>query len=260
MAWIMADQKLKDHPKTLDLMNLMIWDVDVTIGKLFRFWWWCVDYAEDGDLRKHNDARIAMAVGLNGIYGKEFVDAMVKSGWIDRDPYFRVHDWWDCIGKFLEIKYKQKPEKYQRVRMLYDGSKNIQENTTDTIKQTDKTKQVKRFTPPTLEEVSSYCQERKNSIDPQAFIDKNLSIGWVVGKNRSPMKDWKATIRTWEKNNKTFTQETQTKKRPVFFIIQEYRVLKWEKSRMKSELMNKGYTEHEIEEGFYQIDKELAVK
>ena len=57
---------------------------------------------------------------------------------------------------------------------------------------------AKRFTPPTLEEVTAYCIERGNSIDPQHFIDHYTSNGWLVGKNK--MKDWKAAVRTWEKN------------------------------------------------------------
>jgi hypothetical protein len=56
----------------------------------------------------------------------------------------------------------------------------------------------RRFVTPTVEEVKTYCKERGNGIDPQLFIDKNTAIGWVVGKNRTPMKDWKAAIRTWE--------------------------------------------------------------
>lgn len=56
----------------------------------------------------------------------------------------------------------------------------------------------KRFVPPTLEEVQSYCLERKNRVDPQRFIDYYTSNGWVVGKNK--MKDWKAAVRTWERN------------------------------------------------------------
>lgn len=57
----------------------------------------------------------------------------------------------------------------------------------------------KKFTKPTLEEVKSYCQERNNNIDAEHFIDYYESNGWKVGRNS--MKDWKATIRTWEKNN-----------------------------------------------------------
>lgn len=52
------------------------------------------------------------------------------------------------------------------------------------------------FTPPTLDEVSAYCQGRSNNVSPQRFIDFYESKGWMVGKNK--MKDWKAAIRTWE--------------------------------------------------------------
>ena len=61
------------------------------------------------------------------------------------------------------------------------------------------TRTKRKFVIPTVEEVKTYCKERKNNIDPGMFIDKNTAIGWVVGKNHTPMKDWKATIRTWEK-------------------------------------------------------------
>lgn len=57
---------------------------------------------------------------------------------------------------------------------------------------------VGRFTPPSLDEVKAYCQERKNNVDPQTFIDFYASKGWYVGKNK--MRDWKAAVRTWEKN------------------------------------------------------------
>lgn len=54
----------------------------------------------------------------------------------------------------------------------------------------------KRFTPPTLAEVTAYCRERQNAVDPQRFIDYYTANGWKVGKNS--MKDWKAAVRTWE--------------------------------------------------------------
>lgn len=56
----------------------------------------------------------------------------------------------------------------------------------------------KRFTPPTLEEVKAYCQERGNTLDAERFIDYYTSNGWQVGKNK--MRDWKAAVRTWERN------------------------------------------------------------
>ena len=63
---------------------------------------------------------------------------------------------------------------------------------------------AKRFYPPTLDEVKQYCEERKNNIDPMAFIDFYSSKGWMIGKNR--MKDWKAAVRTWERKRKEESQ------------------------------------------------------
>lgn len=79
------------------------------------------------------------------------------------------------------------------------------------IKEKEQNKQTKtkRFTKPTLEEVEQYCSERKNSIDAQTFIDYYESKGWLVGK--TPMKDWKAAIRNWERrkeNNNTTTNKS----------------------------------------------------
>lgn len=62
----------------------------------------------------------------------------------------------------------------------------------------DKPQKRARFIAPTLEEVRQYCRERNSTVDPQRFIDYYTANGWRVGKN--PMKDWKASVRTWEKN------------------------------------------------------------
>ena len=70
-------------------------------------------------------------------------------------------------------------------------------------------KPPKRFTAPTLEEVKAYCVERKNNVDAERFIDYYTANGWKVGKN--PMKDWKAAVRSWERNDfgKPKTAETE---------------------------------------------------
>lgn len=65
------------------------------------------------------------------------------------------------------------------------------------------------FVPPTVEEVSAYCQERGNTIDPEAFVAFYDSKGWKVGKN--PMKNWKSAVITWEK------RQDKTKARPEKF-------------------------------------------
>ena len=55
------------------------------------------------------------------------------------------------------------------------------------------------FKPPTIDEVRAYCIERRNRVDPEAWFNHYTSNGWMVG--RTKMKDWRAAVRTWEKNN-----------------------------------------------------------
>jgi len=73
----------------------------------------------------------------------------------------------------------------------------------NSIEQNRREKNKSRFIIPSLSEVSNYCLERNNSVNPQSFIDFYESKGWVIGKNK--MKNWQAAVRTWESrdNNKT---------------------------------------------------------
>ena len=65
-----------------------------------------------------------------------------------------------------------------------------------TIPQGSVEKSVKRFVKPTIEQIKAYCEERNNGIDAEDFYYFYESKGWKIGS--SPMKDWKAAIRTWE--------------------------------------------------------------
>ena len=52
-----------------------------------------------------------------------------------------------------------------------------------------------------IDKIQEYLNELNcNYFTGQYFYDKQESTGWVVGTNKSPMKDWKATIRTWIAN------------------------------------------------------------
>lgn len=85
----------------------------------------------------------------------------------------------------------------------------------------------KRFVPPTVEEVRAYCEERKNGIDPQRFVDFYQSKNWWVGKNK--MTDWKASVRTWEGINKKQQKEIQDKNKFNQFEQNKYDFDKLEK-------------------------------
>jgi len=84
-----------------------------------------------------------------------------------------------------------------------DGSP---ETETETERETETEKDItlisnreRGFKKPSISEIGDYCKERNNPIDPESFFDFYESKNWMIGKNK--MKDWKAAVRTWEKNN-----------------------------------------------------------
>lgn len=74
-------------------------------------------------------------------------------------------------------------------------------NNTDIITNTNLTiiGKTKKFIKPTIEEIRDYCIEIGANINPEQFYDYYESKGWMIGKNK--MKDWKAAVRTWKRNN-----------------------------------------------------------
>lgn len=95
-------------------------------------------------------------------------------------------------------------------KMITGINKNVKENNTceyiheftkvNSCIREKETKIQKLFIPPKVEEVAEYCEERQNGINAQYFVDYYQSKGWYVGKSK--MKDWKASVRTWEQNCK----------------------------------------------------------
>ena len=72
----------------------------------------------------------------------------------------------------------------------------------------------KRFVKPTVDEVRAYCAERGNRVDAQAFVDFYEAKGWKVGS--SPMKDWKAAVRTWEQRDTAQRKPTRPNRQRDF--------------------------------------------
>lgn len=101
-----------------------------------------------------------------------------------------------CRKCHKNVEFGNYPINVQRV-----SNKSKQEKEIELEKDTEIEKERKRprFSPPSLDEVSAYCTERRNKVDPQTFIDFYESKGWIVGKTK--MKDWKASVRTWEKRD-----------------------------------------------------------
>ena len=63
-----------------------------------------------------------------------------------------------------------------------------------------------RFVAPTVKDVAAYCQERRNNVDPQRFVDYYTANGWTQGRGK-PIKDWRAAVRTWEGSSRDTKHE-----------------------------------------------------
>ena len=75
------------------------------------------------------------------------------------------------------------------------------------VRATDTTK--KRFVKPKLEDIRDFCFEKNINIDVDRFFNYYESKGWKVGV--SPMKDWKAAVRNWAKNDSLYSRPGSTR-------------------------------------------------
>ena len=155
--------------------------------------------------------------------GEELIYDMLPQAFLDKIVIFDNGDKW-FIPEFIDFQYGElNPnsnvhksvisllEKYN-LEGYMKGSQGVQSTLQDKDKDKDIVKvkaKVKRFVKPTIEEVADYCNERNNDVDAEKFYDYYSSNGWKVGKNA--MKDWKASVRTWEKNTTQQQKVSQPK-------------------------------------------------
>ena len=155
--------------------------------------------------------------------GEELIYDMLPQAFLDKIVIFDNGDKW-FIPDFIEFQYGElnpNSNVHKSVIALLDkynlegygkGSQGVQSTLNNKDKDKDIVKakvKAKRFVKPTIEEVADYCEERSNNVDAEKFYDYYSSNGWKVGKNA--MKDWKASVRTWEKNTTQSEKVSQPK-------------------------------------------------
>jgi hypothetical protein len=102
------------------------------------------------------------------------------------------------FDKYQETEQQNEQQKNNR-RTTEEQQKNTNKNDKNEKNEKNVSKSVSNiFTPPTLQQVIDYCNERNKGVDPERWFNFYQAKGWMVGKNK--MKDWKAAVRTWENN------------------------------------------------------------
>ena len=105
-------------------------------------------------------------------------------------------------GRQRELKSRLSIFERQTIKNCKADSQKLKESNTgskpsnNTSRKRESTKK-KAFVPPNLEEVESYCKERKNNVDAKKFFDYFTASDWVDGKG-NPVRNWKQKIITWE--------------------------------------------------------------
>lgn len=210
MAWIESHENLGEHPKLKELCFQLMVKPYEGIGHLTLLWHFTLKYAwRDGDLRRFSARVICEAVGWDKD-ADTFINALRETGWLEKDS-FVIHDWMVYAGKLV------RDRRYQEDRRLI--SRKSDEKRRKAIKTENRalpnptlpnptlpnqsikdivTKQRIASKPKDAEEVTGYAKSIGFLLDGQQFLDYYASKGWVVG--HSPMKDWKAAVRTWKRN------------------------------------------------------------
>jgi hypothetical protein len=110
MSWLESHQSLRDHPKTRKLAR-RVGGIQQAIGILHLLWWWCIDYARDGDLSRHDAEDIAIACAWDG-EPAQIIRHLTECGFIDETKKgLRVHDWMDYGGTLIAKKARDAARK-----------------------------------------------------------------------------------------------------------------------------------------------------
>tara|TARA_B100001105_G_C22380424_1_gene439393 strand:+ start:333 stop:998 length:666 start_codon:yes stop_codon:yes gene_type:complete len=211
--WIKCEISLREKLEVWQIASSLDLDIDAVVGKLLHIWGWFDQHTTDGDA--HCVTNVTLLRLDHSVNAKGFCQEMMKCGWMFlEDGVIKIPDFDKHNGQSAK-----KRAQTARRTAKYRGQTNCDAPsvTNVTLKASPekrreeyikkKTKQ-KRFVPPTLEEVTTYCLGRDNGISPAAFIDHYATNNWMRGRNK--ISNWKACVRTWENNKSQSTPSPAT--------------------------------------------------
>ena len=203
--WIPMRTDLAIDPAVITIADILEKSEAEVVGLLHQLWSWADSQLANGDARGVTLAFVDRHVGVTG-----FGQAMCKAGWLTSDPAgISFPNWEIWMSKNAKrrlltakrnAKLRSKGQRHERDgHSVTEASPTGQDRTGQKKERKTRKKKPRRFTKPTIDEIKSYCESRKNKIVAGSFFDFYESKGWKVGK--TPMADWKAAVRTWEKND-----------------------------------------------------------
>lgn len=205
----------------------------------YGLYWYCLELIA-ANVEKHNmtfelehDAEvIAFDAGINYALVQEMMTYMVDLGLFENTKGLitclkmatRTDEYTLKLLRTPEnvpTNSRHTPEKVPPIR--------IEEKRIDKNKKESGTK-LKRFIPPTTEEVSAMCVEMGYTVNPARFVSHYSANGWKVGRN--PMKCWKSALAGWQTRDNDSPQQSAIAVQPKETPAQRMRRKLYEAERV----------------------------
>lgn len=207
MPYLNLDPNYFDHEKTKRLEFAL-----GPLASVFPIRLWAIaakSCPESGVLKNIEPEEIEHLIGWTGERGACFA-ALERIGFLDRqDKNILIHKFLEHNGHLHAFRVRSIKANAKRWSKLKKNKKHpsaLLEQSLETPPYQAVPYHTKPICtiPPDIDSVREFCKERGKGLDPEKFFDYYQSNGWRVGKNK--MKDWKAAIRTWEKNQNGISQ------------------------------------------------------
>lgn len=241
------------------------------VGVLELLWIATQTNARRGDIGRYTNEEIAIECDWEGDPDL-LIESLMESGWLDPCKRHRlvVHDWQDHAPRYVHAWVKSQKTAFATavtteattggtieatveapVEATTEGG--IPNQTQPNVTKPNQTKREEGRTsganspppekpkrrgtvaqsPPSVDEVRAYCRELKSVIDPEQFVDHYTANGWKQS-NGNPIKDWRAAVRTWERNDygqkrrqdKAIEQSNAHKPKPLTASEARYQLVK----------------------------------
>ena len=216
--WTPIRHDTPSKPEVWEIARITGLDPDAVLGKLIRIWIWFDSQSVDGHAPSVTKMLLDREVGHAG-----FCDAVIAAGWFAVQNgnlvmvNFDYHTGKGAKKRLLDARRQQKARDIKRHAQNVTGSVTSalpqEEEDSKKNSSTKSSKKKRVFKPPTLDEVVAYCAERGKGVDAEQWHDFYSAKDWMIGRNK--MKDWKAAVRTWEKNRGNGSGQNSSASRPT---------------------------------------------
>lgn len=210
----MAMRGALTHRKTRRLAKIMGIAQPFALGLMESLWHVTAEQAPTGAIGRLSNQDIADEMFWEGD-ADDLINALVSSDLLEHHPRFRliVHNY----HKYADQATKRKVERHglefavsvseclaMASRQLDVTGLPVPETSTrDQSPESEDEffEEASKAKPESMQEVNDYADKINLPRDQaKAWLDRTKTVGWVYGPSKIPVKDWKASLRTWKKN------------------------------------------------------------